>query len=370
MAIGRYLLTGGLMLLALLAGCGRGEAIRIGFSGNLSGGAAHLGIDARNGTLLAVEEINAGGGIRGRPLELLVKDDQGDPATARRVDRELIDAGAVAIVGHVISSMTDAVLPMMNEKKVLLISPTSVSDIFTGKDDYLIRLSPSARDVTRRFAYFSRLRIGVRKIAILYDSSNKAYSEDWVKNFKEAFEDGGGRIAAIHSFVPEGDLEWHTKRLLETRPDGIAIVASGAHSARISQEIRKIDHDIPLFIAGWGMTDELLKLGGAAVEGAHFSYSFDRTSTAKPYLEFREKYAQRFGQPPDFAGKFAYESVQVLAQALENVSAPNGTNLKKAIIGQSDFSGLQGNFKFDAFGDVVAGTYIFTIRNGAYTRIE
>lgn len=359
-------------LLALLAGCDRIEPIKVGFSGNLTGRAADVGVDARNGTLLAVEEINAKGGIKGRPIELIVKDDQNNPEVARKVAQELIDAKVVAILGHVVSGMTQAALPIVNEKNMLLISPTSVSNVFTGKDDFLIRISPSAKAVTAEFAGFAKNKVGVRNLAVIYDLANKSYSEDWHNNFREAFEAGGGRIASTYGFTsgPDNSFSAHAKRLLTGQPDGIVIIAGAVDTAMICQQIRKINATIPIFSSGWAMTNDLLSNGGTAVEGVYLSYNFDRDSNAPAYVAFRNSFEKRYGNSPGFAAKFGYESVMLLADALGKAPKLDSETLKQTILRQGVFTGLQGNYKIDAFGDAEAQTFFFTIKNGAYQRVE
>ena len=106
-------------------GCDRRvEPIRVGFVAGLTGRHYGLGVSCRNGAQLAVEEINASGGVAGRPLELLVKDDAQDPEIAKRAVRELIRDRVVAILGHSTSSMAEATLAIADEEHVLMMSPT------------------------------------------------------------------------------------------------------------------------------------------------------------------------------------------------------------------------------------------------------
>jgi branched-chain amino acid transport system substrate-binding protein len=105
-------------------GCSKPEPIMIGFSGQLSGAYADLGIKGRDGVLLAVEKINAADGIAGRPIKLLARDDMGTPEGARVADKELIDAGTVAIIGHMTCRQTIAAMEIIKKAGVMLISPT------------------------------------------------------------------------------------------------------------------------------------------------------------------------------------------------------------------------------------------------------
>ena len=118
--------------IAVLLGCEPLEPIRIGFVGGTSGRVADLGIAGRDAVLLAVELRNQSGGVAGRKVKLLIKDDQQSPELARRAVRDLIEQGVVAIVGPMTSAMAIAVVPIANEAKVLLMSPTATTDDLTG----------------------------------------------------------------------------------------------------------------------------------------------------------------------------------------------------------------------------------------------
>lgn len=113
------------LLLLALSACSDSSPILIGFSGQLTGKIADIGVPARNGVQLAVETINAAGGINGRKLKLIIKDDGNTPEQAIRVDQELINAGVIAVIGHFTSTQTMAALPLFNKNKVVLLSPTT-----------------------------------------------------------------------------------------------------------------------------------------------------------------------------------------------------------------------------------------------------
>lgn len=358
--------------LLVLAACGGpGEPIRVGLVSNQTGRSSDTGIDARNGVQLAVEEINAAGGVKGRKIELLIKDDEGKAESAKKAMQELIDARVVAVIGNVVSGMTQASLPLANEKKMLMLSPTSVSNIFTGKDDYLIRTSPAAKQATVSLARFARNKLGLSRVAAIYDLSNKGYSEDWFKSFKESFEGAGGRIADAVTYTTGQDKDYSAlaQKLLAAQPDGIVLISGAVDTALLSQQIRKINDKLPLIVAGWAMTDELLVKGGKAVESAYLAYNFDKDSRAPAYLAFRESYRKRFGSEPGFAAKFGYETVGMLKAGMEKAAALDSDGLKKAIIAQGSFTGLQGDFKIDAYGDAEAQVLLFTVKDGVYRRV-
>ena len=116
--------------------CAPDKPILLGFVGGLSGRVADLGISGRNGATLAVENINSTGGVNGRKVKLVVMDDKQDGEVAKQVVKELIDQGVAAIIGHMTSSMSMQTVPIVNEKKVIMMSPTTTTTYLSGKDDY------------------------------------------------------------------------------------------------------------------------------------------------------------------------------------------------------------------------------------------
>lgn len=111
-----------------------------------SGRAADLGISGRDAAQLLVEACNRTGGIAGRQVQLIIKDDQQNPDVARRAVEELIDAGAAALIGPMTSDMARAVTPLLNDARLVAVSPTATTQLLSGLDDYFFRVSATTRE--------------------------------------------------------------------------------------------------------------------------------------------------------------------------------------------------------------------------------
>ncbi|HRF43442.1 MAG TPA: ABC transporter substrate-binding protein [Candidatus Competibacteraceae bacterium] len=159
---------------AVVFGCSPPEPIRIGFVGGTSGRVADLGIAGRDAVLLAIELRNQAGGVAGRKVELLISDDEQKPDVAQRVVRELIAQGVVAIIGPMTSAMATAVVPIANEAKVLLMSPTASTDELSGRDDYFFRVNASTLDNATRIAQYHLNQQTMRHLAVAYDLRNRS----------------------------------------------------------------------------------------------------------------------------------------------------------------------------------------------------
>jgi branched-chain amino acid transport system substrate-binding protein len=169
----------GCFLLVLMVGCEREKPpVKVGFVGGLTGRFSDLGTAGRNGVMLAVEEVNSAGGMGGRTVELITKDDRQDPKTATEVDKALIQEGVVAIIGHMTSAMSIAAVPLINAEKVLMISPTTSTGQLTGKDDWFLRTMVPTGDLPRKLAEYAHDGLGPDRMAAIYDLANRAYAED------------------------------------------------------------------------------------------------------------------------------------------------------------------------------------------------
>jgi branched-chain amino acid transport system substrate-binding protein len=341
---------------------------RIGFVGGLTGRSSDLGIQGRHGVMLAVEEINEQGGIDGRPLQLITKDDRQDRETALKVDQELIDEGAVAIIGHMTSAMSEAALPLINERKILMISPTTSANKLTGIDDYFLRVVNPSVSLTNLAANFAFENMQLRRVAAVYDLSNRAYAGEFIANFKSEFERLGGKVVSIDTFTSGPDVSFKdlTRKIHQADPDGIMTAAGAVDTAMICQYVRMAGSKIPILMSGWAQTPDLLRDGGPAVEGIIGPMYQDLDSTAKPYVAFKEKFQARFGRDgPTFAAIFGYEAVMVLKDGL--FRNPDPQHLKETILKQKTFQGLQGVFEIDAYGDAKRQAHIVVVRDNRFT---
>jgi branched-chain amino acid transport system substrate-binding protein len=344
--------------------------VKIGFVGSLTGRHADLGIEGRNGVTLAVEEINRAGGLRGRLIELITKDDKNNPGVAVSVDTELISEGVVAIIGHMTSAMSDAAIPLVNKHGMIMISPTTSSNKFTGIDDYFFRVMVPSRSLAEELARYSFRALKLRRIVTLYDLSNRAYTEEYSDNFRNAFEDLGGRLVKAATFTTGPNLDFRTiaRDILSTKPDGLLLSTGALDAAMIIQHVRREGSRIPIVSSGWAQTTDFLHHGGPAVEGVVFVEVFDNNSKDKRYTEFRERFVKRFGRTPNFAAACGYEAVQVIFDALSKNSDPR--KLKETILSHGTFRGLQGDFTIDRFGDAKRKTVIISVKAGQFVAIK
>ncbi len=353
-----------------MQGCGKPQPIKVGFAGCLTGRLSDLGIAGRNGVMLAVEQINQKGGVNGRPIELLIKDDGHDAEKALKVDKELIQEGVAAIIGHMTSSMTLKVAPLMNQEQMLLLSPTASTEKLSRRDDYFFRLMPPNNVTATRTAEYVNQKKHVQTVVCVYDRSNSSYTKGWSRNFTTTFEELGGRILAEIAFASKETPSYLSiaETVLREQAEAVAIIAGALDTAMLAQQIRKFNPDIPLIASGWAYTSELIQHGGSSVEGMILSHTFSADSAHPAFRRFCEQFRARFYTEPTFASAFAYEAAMLLFEALAENENPS--ELKQTILARKVFPGLQGTIEFDPYGENRRPPFLIHVRDGHFTIME
>lgn len=363
-------IIGCLLAFTALTSCSNSKPLKLGFVGGLSGRVADLGVAGRNGAMLAIEQRNAAGGINGRPIEIVIKDDEQNPETAKRVTAELISQGVDAIIGPMTSSMALAIMPLVNASKTILISPTASTTELVGKDDNFIRIISNTTDYAAKSAQYQYEKLGRRTVAVIYDKNNSSYTESWLHDFQQTFTRLGGKIKVVKAFNSGKDTAFldTVKELLAARPDLVLIISNAFDAAMICQQIRKIDSKMPLVLSEWGSTERFIELGGVATEGVHVAQFLNRSDTSERYQAFLSAYRQRFNHDPGFAGIAGYDAALVTLEGLAGRNS--GRSLKETILSVGKFQCVQQVITIDRFGDADRKTFITYISNGKYLTVE
>lgn len=357
------------VLLLALTACAPPEPVKLGFIGGLSGRVADLGDAGRHGVLLAVEEANAAGGVNGRKVELLIRDDEQKAAVAIKAIEELAAARVEAVIGPMTSSMGEAVLPAASRTGVVVVSPTVTSSLLAGKDDVLFRVAPSVETSTRRSAAFEYGR-GARRVAIVYDLGNRAYSADWVEHYRKDFTALGGEVVAEASFMSGDDASYGDaiNKIAVAKPDCLHFVANAVDTVRLVQLSRNRGLNQPVTTSTWAATEHLTQLGGRTVEGITVTQFFDRDDASPRYRAFASAHAARFKQEPGFASVAAYDATRAVLTALATLG--RGQTLKQALLAAGPYEGLQDRWNFDRNGDAERRTHVTVVRNGRFVLVE
>ena len=354
---------------AMLMACSPPKPVRIGFIGGLSDSTSDTGGEGRNGLMLAVEQRNKAGGLKGRQFEILIQDDGQKPEQAKLAIKTLIDAKVDVVVGPFTSGMATVVLPFINEARITMISPVASSMDFLGLDDYFIRVNRTTRDNARDYAQQVHQRRQTQ-VAVAYDTRNRSFSTSWLREFKQAFSALGGSLSVEVPFESQPDIGYIevAQQLLASKPNGVVLIASAIDVARLSQQLTKLAPEMPKTAVEWAASESLLELGGKSVEGLLIAQSHNRNDKSERFLGFRQAYVARFAREPGFSAVASYDAAQVLFQAMEHQSG--NESIKDAILKYGPYPGLHQPISFDKFGDTPRPVFFTEIRAGQFVPVK
>lgn len=361
-------LSGLLLSASLLGGCAPPEPLRLGFIGGLTGRSADLAESAHKGALLAVEQANAAGGIGGRKIELLARDDGQNPAMAVRALEELAALRVEAVIGPLTSAMAVAVLPAAEKAGLALVSPTVTASPLSGKDDQLFKVVSSTREYASQSAKYAYAQ-GVRRVAAVYDLGNSAYTRASLTDFREAMVALGGEVVAEAAFTSGDDPGYRNavSTLGPARPDAILLIANAVDTVRLLLIARKQGLAAKAIGVSWAATEQLLELGGRAVEGLILSQYFNRDDTSPRYLAFQATYRARFKEDPGFASIATYDATRATLFA---IGKRGKEPLKQTLLTAGPYEGAQDIWNFDRFGDGQRKAYVTIVRDGRFVNVE
>jgi branched-chain amino acid transport system substrate-binding protein len=361
----------------VFAGCKRPEApagsateIIIGEFASLTGGTASFGQSSHKGTKMAIDELNASGGVLGKKIKLITEDDQskaGEPATVVRklISRDRI----VALLGEVASSRSLEAAPIAQEARVPMISPASTNPKVTEVGDYIFRIcfiDPFQGTVLAKFAQSK----GWTRAAILTDVKQD-YSVGLSQFFKEFFTRHGGTIVSEQSYS-SGDKDFKAQLTSIKAPNPQAILVSGYYTEAglIARQARQLGINIPLLGGdGWD-SPSLVEVAGEAMAGNFFSNHFSTEDQSPIIQDFIKKYRAKYNEEPDAMGALGYDSAMILADAIKRAGTTESGKLRDAIAATKDYQGVTGRITLDEKRNASKPAVILTIKDGRFRYVE
>lgn len=355
-----------------LTACIQQKPVTIGFVASLTGSTSELGVNGRNGLMMAVEEINDAGGINGRKVEVVVKDDQNDPETGLAVDQELYEDGVSFIIGHMTSNMAALSIPFVNSKDMLMINPTMSATTLYNQDDHFIGVIAPGSDQATVIKESMEKSGGGKKVAVIYESQNLAYTGTVKDYLAQEITPLGGEIIYEEAFISGSNPNYLdiTQRVSNTNPDSIVILASSFDAVMFSQQFYKRNNQIPIYLGAWSMNNDLILQGGKAVEGVKIPSLIDLDSQAPVYVAFREEYLNKYGAEPTFAAVYTYEAAMILFDAMAEANSNDPETIKNTIIKKSTYQGLQSDIIIDGYGDASRTIYEYVVKDGQFKKAE
>ncbi len=286
-----------------------GGEIRIGVILPLTASAAQWGVPPRDAALLAVEEMNSGGGIKGRKIRLEIEDDKCEPAVGvSAIQKILASSKPIAIMGAVCSSVTLAVAPIAEAQKLVLVSPASTSPLITTAGDYIFRVIPTDALRGRVFAEYV-YSLGHRRVSILHINNEGGVGNQ--KTFAENFQRLGGNIVSVDAYPQDTrDVRAQLTKIKQRKPQAVMVVSYPDDTPLVLRQAQELKLGVPLFFQTEALDDPtVIQRAGNSAEGA--TYILPAKPEGPATDDFVRKYSQKYGRAPELFAAEGYDVIKL-----------------------------------------------------------
>lgn len=338
--------------------------ILVGHFASMTGSEATFGIGTDQAIRIAVDERNARGGVRGRPIQLITLDDASKPAEAGTVVTRLITQHHVtALLGEVASAASVNGGRVAQRYGVPMITPSSTAEEVTQIGDMISRVCFMDSFQGYAAARFVHDTLKATRVGILYDQASP-YSTGLGNAFAASFEALGGTVVTRQAYT-NGDvnLSAQLQSLKDSQPQAIFVPGYYTEAGNYAIQARKIGITAPLVGGdGWD-SPRLAEIGGPSMEGNYYSnhYAFDEN---KPEVQnFVGKFKTRYGYIPDGLAALGYDAANVLFDAMERANSLAGPDLARAIATTKDFPGVTGSITLDKDRNPVKSAVMLVMRD-------
>ena len=367
---------------ALFTGCGTGspassaDEIKIGINYELSGGVATYGQSSVEGIELALEQINAAGGVNGKKLKAVKYDTKSEPAEATTLASKLMTRDkVVAVLGPATSGSFKATIPVAEKNKIPVASGSATADDVTydsnGVKDYAFRICFSDSTQGDVMATYALQNLSKKNAVIIKDSSSD-YAKGLAASFKKTFEAGGGAIVAEEAYL-DNDTDFNAIITSIKGKDFDVIFIPGYYEevGLIIKQARAQGINQPILGADGFDSPELKNLAGAkALNDVYFSNHYSSLDTNPTVVEFIETYKKKYNKQPDAFAALGYDLARYVADAIGRAEKPDGESVKKALEETKDFDGVTGTFSIDDKHNAVKAIVVIGLKDGEQSTID
>jgi branched-chain amino acid transport system substrate-binding protein len=364
----RIVVTTFMAAAALAAGCS--SEVKIGAVISETGAVAPYGNQVTRGLDLALEEINAEGGFKGGPIQLIYRDDGTNPEKGVEAVNDLIsNEGVKVIIGAVSSPVTLEIAPICEKKEVLLLSPTSSAPRISEAGEFIFRNYPSDILEGTAMADFAR-RLGVRRVAIF--ALDNEFGSGLAEVFTRRFESKSRRVVKTFRITEEDKASFPDmiQEIKEQEPQGVYLVAYEEIMTELLEQLQAAGCK-GLKMGSGAVTEDLIERAGEAAE--HLVYPqpvFEPDSDDPAVKAFVEAFRAKYSREPDIYAAHGYDALKLIVQAMRNTGFALTDEVRRGLHGLKDFSGAAGRTEFDERGDVVRYPKIFVINEGSSVPYE
>jgi branched-chain amino acid transport system substrate-binding protein len=344
--------------------------IPVGMYGALTGGEAAFGQATLQGVKLAVEEINAAGGVGGRKIRLVVEDDQGKAEEAASVVTKLITRdNVIAVIGENSSNQSLAAAPICQTNGVPMISPSSTNPNVTKKGDYIFRVCFTDPYQGKALATFVHDNLKLNAAAVLKDNKND-YSVGLAQFFTQELTRLGGKVVVEQSYQG-GDSEFRPQltAIKAANPQVLFLPGFYTDVGQIAIQARDLGLSVPLVGGdGWD-SPVVMQIGGKSINGSYFSDHYFVGDPRPLVQKFVTAIHQRTGHNPEANAALGYDALHILADAMRKAGTTTADRqkIRDQIATTRDYQGVSGTITMGPDRDPIKPVAMIKIDNGEMT---
>lgn len=347
-----------------------GDPIRIAVAAPMTGDNANYGIGFYNAATMMAEKWNEEGGCLGRPVEIVQYDDKNSPEEAASIAQKIASDGDIAgVIGHFASGVCMVAAPTYQENGIIEISPSSSHADYSGIGDYIFRNNTVIKTEAGAALDIAVNDLGKTKIGII------SIMTDWGTSTGAVVEELIGEMDGVeivaHEEVEESSDDYSPAitKLNDAGADVCICVGMYSLDGPVAKQYKAINPDIQIIGFSNAYDEQLLELGGDAVEGMCFPVLFFSGSDDPLIKDYVDGYTEKYGSAPSALTSQAYDSVGMLLTAIEEAGTTDSAAVKDKLY-EITYPGVTGETKFDEIGDVQKDFVKMTVKNGEFTPME
>ena len=341
------------------------KTIVLGEYAALTGSQASFGTSTDKAIKMAIAEINAKGGVLGKPVEVRVEDDNSQAAQVPSAVKKLVyEDNVLAVLGEVASSSSLAAAPICQDAGVPMLSPSSTNPKVTQVGDYIFRSCFIDPYVGESLANFAKDKLNAKTVAIFTDAKSD-YSKGLSQYFKESFTKIGGKVVAEESYQA-GDTNFRSQltNIKGKTPDLIYIPGYYTEVGNIAVQARSLGMNQTLLGSdGWD-SPKLFEIGKSAVNNSYFSDHYSPESKDPKVVKFVADYKAKYGETPDALAAVGYDAAYIMFDAIKRAGALDRAKLRDALAQTKDFPGVTGTISINKDRNADKKLVIIKIENG------
>jgi branched-chain amino acid transport system substrate-binding protein len=344
---------------------GDGAAFKIGLAAPFTGQYANYGASHRAGADIAVEELNEAGGVNGGEVSYVIGDDQGDPREAVLVAQGFIDDAELLFVnGHMFSGATIAAGANYEQAGLPMVSPSATNPDISDLGDFIWRICMTDAFQGQGLAEYTVNDLGMQNVAILMDDSD--YGRGLAEAYEQGIQDAGGTVVGRAQYTT-GDTDFRAQltQIRQANPEMLFLSGYYPEGSRVAQQARELGIEAQMLGSDGYASDELIALGGQAVEGMLLSTFFDYSRDEPAVQSFVEAFRERNNdQNPDWFAASSYDVIMLVAEAANLAGSNDREAINQALGELGTYEGITGSITFDENGDVQKPLSIVVVRDG------